>query len=58
MVIKDEMYIDVGATSKGEAEDAGIRVGDPVVPQSAFQIMANGKSYLSKAFDNRIGCAW
>ncbi len=57
IVIKDEMYIDVGATSKEEAENAGIRVGDPVVPQSAFEIMANGKSYLCKAFDNRIGCA-
>lgn len=57
IVTKDEMYIDVGATGKEDVENAGIRVGDPIVPQSQFQIMSNGKSYLAKAFDNRIGCA-
>ena len=57
MVKKDDMYIDVGATSKAETEAAGVRVGDPVVPDSRFAIMAGGKTYLSKAFDNRVGCA-
>ncbi len=57
MVKKNDMYIDVGATSKAEAVAVGVRVGDPVVPQSHFEILAGGKTYLSKAFDNRVGCA-
>ncbi len=57
LVEKNDMYIDVGATSKAEAEAAGVRVGDPAVPDSRFAIMAGGKTYLGKAFDNRVGCA-
>lgn len=57
MVAKKDMYIDIGSTSKEETEAAGVRVGDPVVPDSQFAIMAGGKAYLAKAFDNRIGCA-
>lgn len=57
IVKKDDMYIDIGATSREEATAAGIRVGDPVVPHSKFEILANPQTYLSKAFDNRIGCA-
>lgn len=57
IVKKDDMYIDIGATSRDEATAAGIRVGDPVVPHSKFEILANPQTYLSKAFDNRIGCA-
>jgi len=57
MVEKKDMYIDIGSTSKEETEAAGVRVGDPVVPDSRFAVMANGKTYLSKAFDNRVGCA-
>jgi endoglucanase len=34
MVEKKEMYIDVGATSPEEAQAAGVRVGDPVAPES------------------------
>lgn len=57
VVKKKDMFIDVGATSQAEVEEIGVRVGDPIVPQSTFEVLANGKSYLSKAFDNRIGCA-
>jgi len=34
-----------------------VRVGDPIVPVSEFTIMANPKTYLAKAFDDRVGCA-
>ncbi len=54
---KKDMYIDIGASSRGEVSIIGVRVGDPVVPQSEFVVLAGGKTYLSKAFDNRIGCA-
>ncbi len=57
MVEKKDMYIDIGATSQEEVEKAGVRVGDPVVPDSHFTVLAGGKTYLAKAFDNRIGCA-
>ena len=40
MVEKKDMYIDIGATSKAETEAAGVRVGDPVVPDSRFAVMA------------------
>jgi putative aminopeptidase FrvX len=57
VVEKKNMYIDIGASSKSEVEAAGVRVGDPAVPQSSFEILANPKTFLAKAFDNRIGCA-
>jgi putative aminopeptidase FrvX len=57
MVEKKEMYIDIGATSKKEVEELGVRLGDPVVPLAGFQVMANGKAYLGKAFDDRVGVA-
>lgn len=57
VIEKKEMYIDIGATSAAEVEAAGVRVGDPVVPLADFRILANPKTYLSKAFDDRVGCA-
>ena len=42
-VEKKEMYIDIGATSQTEVEEAGVRVGDPIVPLSQFTILANAK---------------
>ncbi len=54
----NDMHIDVGATRKFDVEKRlGIRVGDPIIPWSPFQIMANPKTYLAKAWDDRIGCA-
>jgi putative aminopeptidase FrvX len=57
IVDKNDMYIDIGARSEEEVRDAGVRPGDPIIPVSEFTIMANSRSYLSKAFDNRVGCA-
>lgn len=53
----DDMFIDVGATSKEEAESFGIRPGDSVVPYFEFTPLKNEKMLLAKAWDNRIGCA-
>jgi putative aminopeptidase FrvX len=53
-----DMYIDIGATSKKDVEKAGVRIGDPIVPVSDFCILSVAqKTYMSKAFDDRIGCA-
>lgn len=57
IVEKDSMYIDIGATSRQEVEELGVRVGDPIVPRSSFARLADGKTYLSKAWDDRVGCA-
>ena len=57
VVEKKEMYIDIGASSQEEVEAAGVRVGDPIVPISQFSILANSKTYLAKALDDRLGCA-
>ncbi|MGH7884794.1 MAG: M42 family metallopeptidase [Thermodesulfobacteriota bacterium] len=57
VVLKKYMYIDIGATSKDEVEKTGIRVGDPVIPLSSFIPLSISKTYMSKAFDDRVGCA-
>jgi endoglucanase len=49
------MFIDIGATSEEEAEESGVKVGDPIVPWSPFSIIQNGKVAMGKAFDDRIG---
>lgn len=54
--IKD-MFIDIGASSREEAQEWGIRPGDQVVPYFEFTVMNNEKMLLAKAWDNRIGCA-
>ena len=55
-VVKQEnMFIDVGATSKDEVEKLGIRIGDPIVPWSPFMRSSAGKTVFGKAFDDRIG---
>ncbi len=52
-----EMFIDIGASSREEAEGWGVRPGDMVVPYFEFTVMNNEKMLLAKAWDNRIGCA-
>ncbi|MGB5925213.1 MAG: M42 family metallopeptidase [Dehalococcoidia bacterium] len=54
---KKDMYIDIGATSQQEVEDAGVRVGDPVIPVSEFAVLPDAKAYMAKALDDRVGCA-
>jgi endoglucanase len=57
MVEKKDMYIDIGATSEEEVKERGIRPGDPIIPLSDFAVLANPKTYMAKAWDDRIGCA-
>src|SRR5699024_9374035 len=54
--IKD-MFIDIGASSKKEAEVFGIRTGQSIVPYFEFTQLRNEKMLLAKAWDNRIGLA-
>jgi putative aminopeptidase FrvX len=55
--LKKDMYIDVGACSREEVEALGVRAGDPIVPRADFTVLGGGKTYLAKAFDDRVGVA-
>jgi endoglucanase len=66
VVKQEKMFIDIGASSIEEAEEMGIRIGDPVVPESRFSTMTKtvfkegekeGETTVAmgKAFDDRIG---
>ncbi len=71
VVAKDDMFIDVGCKSKKEVELLGIQIGDPMIPDSLFelikrtQFIKNEKTgeeeekkvnlAIAKAFDDRIG---
>lgn len=68
VVTKDKMFIDIGASNEEEANAMGVRVGNPVIPESRFSTMKkrvfrDGKRKgddtiaIGKAFDNRVG-AW
>ncbi|MCC8437460.1 M42 family metallopeptidase [Brevibacillus sp. M2.1A] len=51
------MYIDIGVDSREEAEQAGIRAGQQIVPVCPLQVMANPRRIMAKAWDNRYGCS-
>lgn len=51
------MFIDIGASSKEEAMEFGVKPGDAIVPVCEFTVMKNEKLLMAKAWDNRIGCA-
>ena len=55
-VPQQDVFWDVGARTREEAmETLGIQPGDPVAPESPFQVMANGEFYMAKAWDDRVG---
>jgi putative aminopeptidase FrvX len=56
-VKKQAMFIDIGAASRDEAQEWGVRPGDMVVPVCPFTAMRNEKLLMAKAWDNRFGCA-
>lgn len=53
----EQLFIDVGAADRKEVERLGVKPGDPIVPDASLQPMANPDYLLSKAFDDRLGCA-
>ena len=54
----DKLFIDVGAESDDDVtERLGIQLGDSIVPDSSFTALSHPDRYVSKAFDNRVGCA-
>ena len=51
----DELFVDIGATSRDEVIGLGIDVGAPVVPGYAFE-RSGDDLVIGKAFDDRAGC--
>jgi putative aminopeptidase FrvX len=54
---RDEILLDVGARSAAELAALGVEPGDPVVPESRFEVLNGTGDYLGKAWDDRVGCA-
>ncbi len=66
VLTKDKMFIDIACANLEEAREMGVRIGDPVSPDSRFSLIEKvvfeegkkkGKAKLAigKAFDDRIG---
>ena len=53
----DRVFVDIGARSLEGALRAGVRLGDPVVPDGPFTPLAEAGLFAGKAFDNRAGMA-
>ncbi len=53
----EDLLVDIGATSKEEVEQMNIEVGDMIVLDGEFEMLANNKRIMAKAIDNRYGCA-
>lgn len=51
-----DLFVDIGARSKQEVLDMGVKLGDMVVLDGDF-VRLNEHRILSKALDNRYGCA-
>ena len=52
----DELFIDVGASSKEDAAKKGVRVGDAVGFDQKYAKISED-TVIGKAFDDRVGCA-
>ncbi|MEB3816678.1 MAG: M20/M25/M40 family metallo-hydrolase, partial [Desulfurococcales archaeon] len=50
-----ELRIDVGASSREEVEDLGVKPLDPVVFKKHWSILGGGKYLASRGFDDRAG---
>lgn len=56
IVEKKDMFIDVGAKDREAAEEMGILLGDPIVPDTTFEVLGDSNKIMGKALDNRLGC--
>jgi endoglucanase len=55
VVKKEQMFIDIGATNREDAERLGVRIGDAAVPWSPFMTLREGTIAMGKGFDDRVG---
>ncbi len=57
MIPLADMFVDVGASSRAEAEAMGLRPGLPVAYATKFEVLNGTRRYLAKAWDDRVGLA-
>jgi endoglucanase len=56
IVAFDELFIDIGAESREDADKMGVKIGDPISFDAKYAQI--GKDVvIGKAFDDRVGCA-
>jgi endoglucanase len=54
----NDIFLDVGASSREDAmQRLGILPGDPIAPDTTFEMLNGGELYLGKAWDDRAGLA-
>ncbi len=54
----EDVFIDIGCSSKEEVLSLGIKRGDMITPYTEFKVMGKDQKHLmAKAWDCRIGCA-
>lgn len=54
----NEIFLDVGASSRDDAEQRlGIKPGDPIAPDTQFEVLNGSSRYMAKAWDDRLGLA-
>ncbi len=51
-----EMWIDVGARSRSEVEEIGVRVGDLGTYEKRFSLLGRGDLVCATSIDDRAGC--
>ena len=52
-----DMFIDLGARSAERVRDLGVELGDRVAPEGTLTRLADRNLLVSKAWDDRVGCA-
>ena len=51
-----QLYIDIGAKDKADAETMGVEIGDAIVWASKYEEFGSGRA-MGHAFDYKVGCA-
>lgn len=53
----NDIFLDLGVSSKEEVEYLGVKIGDMITPDTKFEVLNNPNYLMGKAWDDRIGAA-
>jgi putative aminopeptidase FrvX len=53
----DDFLLDIGADSKKHATELGVKIGQQIVFHNNYTVTLDKKKIISKAWDDRFGCA-